>query len=152
MSFQPAKKKKGTEPTKKKHMPRRFVCRVCRVVSSGCVRECCGAKRGYPRQSCFHLLKKILYFPLLVLKGIYHYWTSLHIFWGCCKGTCFVQCFSPTPGHAWPSPNPRRSEAVGAWEITSSQGARVFHRAPSKPNSLRARVIWVWPMFRRPKS
>ena len=27
--------------------------------------------------TCFHLLKNICYFPLLVLKGIYHYWKYL---------------------------------------------------------------------------
>ena len=28
----------------------------------------------------FHLVKNISDFPLLVLKGIYHYWTYFHVF------------------------------------------------------------------------
>ena len=30
----------------------------------------------------FHLLKNVFYFPLLVLKGIYHYWKYVFIFSG----------------------------------------------------------------------
>ena len=37
-----------------------------------------------------HFLKNILYFPLLVLKGIYHYWT--------------YSCFSQGLKHIWTGP------------------------------------------------
>ena len=40
-----------------------------------------GSENGQPSfWSFFHLVKNMFYFPLLVLKGIYHYWTCFFFF------------------------------------------------------------------------
>ena len=92
---------------------------------------------------CFHLLNNMFSFPLLVLKGIYHYWTlmfsrGLNQMEGCIVHTC------TRSGQAELELLFSTSDAGTA--SREPQLSRVLHRQrPMSANAFRAR----WPVRRR---
>ena len=51
--------------------------RLLEVVFGGLAKRLRHVAKCRANTHFFHLVKNIVYFPLLVLKGIYHYWTYI---------------------------------------------------------------------------
>ena len=82
----------------------------------------------------FHLLKKMFYFPLCVLQGIYHYWTYFYIFsrGGRLGGT--------------PSPPKKKKKGEFQWQALSLSGrseAQVSAAAARLPRT----AAWMFCLF-----
>ena len=77
--FEPPQKKRTS--TAQDHRDRRLWRSGLGCAPAGRASRCDAVPRVFWGASIVHLLKTICYFPLLILKGIYHYWEFVSFSW-----------------------------------------------------------------------